>query len=221
VVRWAAKTESSAARRWGKRLTLSLALLALIVLAQGVWERSLRDRLMPRRLGVVEPGLLYRSGQIHRSLLRRVLEEYEIRIVIDLSGKKTADPDEVAEIAAVEDLGIEYFRLPLRGDGTGDLGHYETALTLMKEAAARGAPTLVHCVGGSQRTGLLVAFYRILIQGRSRTDAVAEMGPYGFDAEEDRAALRYLDTELEELRRRLVETGVIEAEAPSPGLEGP
>lgn len=43
-------------------------------------------------------------------------------------------------------------------------------------------PVLVHCQHGSDRTGMMVAVYRIVVQGWSKADALHEMtqGGYGF-----------------------------------------
>jgi hypothetical protein len=43
-------------------------------------------------------------------------------------------------------------------------------------------PVLVHCAQGSDRTGMMVAIYRIVVQGWSKDDAIKEMveGGYGF-----------------------------------------
>jgi protein tyrosine/serine phosphatase len=45
-------------------------------------------------------------------------------------------------------------------------------------------PVLVHCAQGSDRTGMMVAIYRIVVQGWSKDDALKEMidGGYGFHA---------------------------------------
>jgi len=43
-------------------------------------------------------------------------------------------------------------------------------------------PVLVHCAQGADRTGMMVAIYRIVVQGWSKDDALKEMvdGGYGF-----------------------------------------
>ncbi len=43
-------------------------------------------------------------------------------------------------------------------------------------------PLLVHCEHGSDRTGTMVAIYRIVVQGKSLGEALHEMtnGPFGF-----------------------------------------
>ncbi len=47
-----------------------------------------------------------------------------------------------------------------------------------------GAPYLVHCQHGADRTGMIMAMYRIVVQGWSKEDAIDEMvnGGYGFHA---------------------------------------
>lgn len=53
------------------------------------------------------------------------------------------------------------------------------ALRLIKN---RKGSILIHCKHGSDRTGLVVAMYRIIVQGWSREEAINEMklGGYGF-----------------------------------------
>ena len=44
------------------------------------------------------------------------------------------------------------------------------------------APVFVHCRNGSDRTGTMVAAYRVVVQGWSKEAAIREMrdGPFGF-----------------------------------------
>jgi len=50
-------------------------------------------------------------------------------------------------------------------------------------AMASRTPTLVHCLYGNDRTGILVGFYRVLVQGWSRARAWDEMILQGFHPE--------------------------------------
>ena len=60
-------------------------------------------------------------------------------------------------------------------------------------------PVFVHCLHGSDRTGLMVALYRVAIQGWTKDRAIAEMtdGPYGHHEEFEMLVdfLRKLDVE--------------------------
>jgi protein tyrosine/serine phosphatase len=50
--------------------------------------------------------------------------------------------------------------------------------------AQRLGPVLLHCQHGSDRTGLISALYRVIVQGWSKDDALAEMqgGEFGYHA---------------------------------------
>lgn len=57
-------------------------------------------------------------------------------------------------------------------------------LTIMAVAKLKGElPVCVHCALGSERTGAIVASYRVKVQGWSKEEAIREMtGPdFGFD----------------------------------------
>lgn len=55
-----------------------------------------------------------------------------------------------------------------------------TALDILTDK--NNFPIYVHCKHGSDRTGVVIAMYRIVVQGWSKEDAIAEMkgGGYGF-----------------------------------------
>lgn len=63
----------------------------------------------------------------------------------------------------------------------GNINPWYLTKALQVIANAKG-PVLVHCLHGSDRTGLVVAMYRIVCQGWSKQQAIAEMenGGYGF-----------------------------------------
>ena len=69
---------------------------------------------------------------------------------------------------------------------------------------------LVHCSAGSQRTGGVVAMFRVLIQKRSPESAVAELEQYDWQPNKDQVLLDYLNSHIGELARLLVEMDVIE-----------
>ncbi len=73
----------------------------------------------------------------------------------------------------IEKAGMNYIHFPigtLRRPKLDDLLH-----VLEYIADQRNQPVLVHCMNGSDRTGLVVAAYRIVVQHWSIEKAVAEM----------------------------------------------
>jgi protein tyrosine phosphatase (PTP) superfamily phosphohydrolase (DUF442 family) len=192
-----------------RRVALGVVALAIfVVVCGGVWRFVLRDRLIAKRFGVVVPGLVFRSGQISRHRIESVLTTYRIRCVIDLQGDDSNSPEQQAERETVKRLGIRRVSAPLIGDGTGEVEQYAVAVAELVRCRDAGEPVLVHCSAGSQRTGGVVAAYRLLIEGVSQADVLREMQRYDWNPRRDRILPQYLDRNLPELGRRLNARGI-------------
>ena len=139
---------TAAATRRRRRLTIAIASV-LAVAALITWHKALKYRFVAKRWGVVEPGLIYRSGQISRWMIEKTLARHGIGVVVDLTSLDPANESQQAELAAVEKLGIRHVRLPLRGDGTGDVGCYAAAIDILSQCQQSGTPVLVHCAAGA------------------------------------------------------------------------
>ena len=198
-------------RRRSIRFAGFLALAVATALA-GVllWNATLRDRLIPKRLVAVEPGALYRSGQISTDLIRGVLVQHDIQVVVDLNEiEERWREEQRAEEAAAAALGIRHIRLPLHGDGTGDVERFAVALAEIHAAQERDQPTLVHCAAGARRTGAVIALYQVLVQGVPTSAAIAELGRYG-NALEDSVLLAFVNEQMGPLAERLQDRGIIQ-----------
>jgi protein-tyrosine phosphatase len=201
-------------RRFGPGVVL-VALLVLVVAALVAWNNGLRDQFIPRNFGVVEPGRLYRSGQISARLIEPTLKQYGIESIVALADAGMKPRDLQAEQQAATNLGIERKVFPLSGDGTGRLQEYADAIAAIDRAIHQGKPVLVHCVAGAQRSGGVIAAYQVLVEKRSPQQAFAEMRRFGHDPHDNPHLLEYLNDHMGELARRLVESGVID-QVPDP-----
>lgn len=180
-----------------------------------LWEDVLQDRLIPKRWGVVEPGVVYRSGCLDAALVKSMLAKHNIQMIIDLTGEKVGDRDQEAEKAAAAELGIEIRRYPMAGNGTGKLDRYADAIASLTEAYRAKKPVLVHCAAGSQRTGGVVTCFRLLVQQKPVSQAYQEMQQYDWDPVDNAILPQFLNQNMAEIAALLVERGVIE-EVPDP-----
>ncbi len=73
---------------------------------------------------------------------------------------------------------INRVQLPMRTVHADD-AQIIAALRAIQQGEANG-PVLIHCKHGLDRTGLVSAMYRMVVQGWSKQDAVAEMTQGGF-----------------------------------------
>jgi hypothetical protein len=168
-------------------------LVAAIVLIVGVgpvvYYRSVYA--YAKRLREVEPGRLYRAGQMTADGLADAVRRLHIRTVINVQDE-FPDPDldrtfwrpgTVKERALCESLGVRYVHLkpelisrrlvPLCRPPV-----IEEFLAVMDDPDSY--PVLLHCHAGLHRTGVLAAVYRMEYQGWTREQAWQEMRAHGF-----------------------------------------
>lgn len=99
--------------------------------------------------------------------------------------------------------GIEQVQLPYRTNHVDD-SDILRALRAVQAAEAKGS-VLMHCKHGSDRTGLVAAMYRVVIQGWSKEDALNEMTEGGFgDSHHFKDGVRYMmQADVDKLRTAL------------------
>ena len=78
-------------------------------------------------------------------------------------------------------LIVYQVRMKSRNVGEDESAKVVAAMRFLNQGVALG-PTLLHCHHGADRTGALIAVYRMLYQSWTRADALAELidGGYGF-----------------------------------------
>lgn len=195
-------------RRWLK-VTVWIVVVACFTPLGIDGYKDLRDRLVPKRFGVVEAGKIYRSGQLHRALVRDTLAKNHIQVIIDLTHDDLSNVDQQAEQAAIRELGLQGFRFPMYGNGTGEVDQVAGAVAALAKAVHDGKPALVHCAAGAQRTGCVVATYRLLVKGDSPQDVLAELERYGWKPDHDQVLLNFLNERLPDFAEKLVQLGTL------------
>lgn len=168
-----------------------VAAVAVSVVAAWIYH----DSRVPRRFAAVEPGRLYRSGEITPRQLKHVTEQYHIQTV--LSMLNPSDPRSQVEKAAAEELGLLWVCVPLTGDGASTPEQRRQIKEILLDDSL--GPLLVHCAAGANRTGLAVGMYRIHHDGWNTSQVLDEMRRFGFEDEPHHANLREaLETEFDE-----------------------
>lgn len=200
-----------AASRRRSQLRVALVLGAAVLAV--TWAGSTlvdRDDVRPKRLVEIEPGLLYRSGQISPRLIHGVLEDLGIRRVVWMLHYDDREASHRAEREAIDALGIERLHFPMRGDGTGKVTRLADAIAAVHQARAAGEPVLVHCAAGSRRAAAVVSMYQLLVEGRPVDEVYRELDRYGARPVAQSPLLPFLNSNMRELAEELVERGVLE-----------
>ncbi len=121
-------------------------------------------------IGRVSPGI-YR-GALPEKTGYETLKKLGIKTVIDMrtTGSEKAD---------VEAAGMTSIAIPIQMSRSGLLPKVEQVVALMADPSNQ--PVYVHCRHGQDRTGIVVAAYRMSHQGWSLADAETDMQAFGFN----------------------------------------
>jgi len=204
-------SDTAAKYRFTKWLLIVVVLGAVVTGGLLIaWNNGLKTVFKPKKWGVVEAGKLYRSGQISKRLIRETLAKNHIGLVIDMSVEDT--PDTRAEREAVKELNIQRVTLPLRGNGVGNPEYYVTALSMIIDAERKHCPVLVHCQAGTERTGGVIAVYRILVNHMSEEQAFAEARSYGHNDRENPHLMPFIEEHLKDWKTELTARHMVTSE---------
>jgi len=131
------------------------------------WATSVSDGGVDN-LYLIEPGL-FRSAAPSSTGFEK-LAARGVKAILDLRGR--SEDKQVAGSAA-----LKLFHVPMSAWGLHDDRVLE-ALRILTDPSNR--PLLVHCQHGADRTGAIVALYRIVVQGWSKEAAINEMNLGGY-----------------------------------------
>lgn len=137
---------------------------------------------------------LYRSA-LPDSNAAPLLEKLKIGTVINFLPESDA--------SWLKAPGIRQVQLAYRTNHVDDTDVL-AALRAIQEAQANG-PVLMHCKHGSDRTGLMAAMYRVVVQGWSKEEALNEMTLGGFGTSNGfKDGIRYMmKADIDKLRTAL------------------
>lgn len=97
-------------------------------------------------------------------------------VKVDLDLREKGDATQV-ERKEAEKLGIKYVNIPMKPFSAPSDDEMERALSLLIEN--KSGPVFVHCRRGKDRTGTVIACYRIRHDGWSNRDALSEAKKLG------------------------------------------
>jgi protein tyrosine/serine phosphatase len=162
-------------------IQVSLGVVVVFALIAGPVAFAIHQQAQTRKFRVVRPGVLYRSGQMTKEGLARVLNDYRIRTVISLRDGLTAS--DRAEEEFCNSMEVNFLRiLPSQWGDVGGSVPVAEGVRKFREVMSdpRNHPVLVHCFAGIHRSGAYCAIYRMEFEHWSNADAIAEMKECGY-----------------------------------------
>lgn len=98
------------------------------------------------------------------------LKRMGVRTVVNLRDHHSDRDD-------IKGLGLRYLHIPCE---TSDPEMDQVVMFLKVAMDEANQPVFVHCMHGSDRTGMMVASYRMVVEGWPRDKALAELPVFGF-----------------------------------------
>lgn len=133
---------------------LSIGLFILIAVLSMLYFFVVRDNFHE-----VIPGKVYRSAQLSAEGFRHFIKEYHIRSIINLRGANPKRKWYQNEIRVSKELGIHHYNVRISAYHLPNPAHLRELVRVLQEAPE---PILIHCEGGSDRSGLASAIILIL-----------------------------------------------------------
>ena len=155
-------------------LTRVLAVAILFSATQLAWSRTDKNPDgLPNFAHVTD--VLYRGAQ-PTSLGFSNLHKMGVAIIVNFRD----EPDEIAaEKHEVESLGMKYVGIPWSASNNPSDAQVVQFLDLVR--ANPQTKVFVHCRRGADRTGTMIAAFRIAVEHKTVTEAVAEMHQFHYN----------------------------------------
>ncbi len=121
---------------------------------------------------------VWRSSQPSPQSIKLLKEKYGLKSILNLRGSEEADS---WEKSLADSLGINYIHFPMDARIPQSEDTLKTILKIVN--SSENHPILVHCLGGKDRTGIVIALYKLEKYNTPKDELITEMLMYGQDAE--------------------------------------
>ena len=142
-----------------------IAVLIAVPSSYVAWDQATYN------FGTVQPGRIYRSGQMPSSVLEQTIRDHHIKTVFNLRGSNRLERWYRDEVAATNRQGATQIDIAM--SSCVWMSHSQL-IAMVEVLDTAEYPILIHCARGSERTGLVSAFAELLRPGGTVADAHAQ-----------------------------------------------
>jgi len=120
----------------------------------------------------VTAGEAYRSAQLSRSELENRIKEYGLRSILNLRGE---NPDEQwyrDEISISKEYNVLHYDIALSAEQEPTGEEVQKIMEVFRKATR---PILIHCMSGADRSGLVSAMWKVIIDKETKKEAEGQL----------------------------------------------
>lgn len=136
----------------------------------------------------VENGQFYRSGQPTTGDLNKMITQQGIRTVINLRGEHPGQKWFDDEFAFLETKQLTFISLDFE---LKQIPHRRTLLAYLDAIETAPRPILIHCDNGVERTGEAAAIYEMVVNKKSKAEAMKMLSKTYYYNESDDPSKKY------------------------------
>jgi protein-tyrosine phosphatase len=141
------------------------AAIAVPILLFVAWDQATFN------FGEVQPGRVYRSGQMPAAALAQTVQTHRIKSVLNLRGANPENAWYRHEVTATNSAGATQYDVSMSSCVWMSRAQLRKLIEVLDTAER---PLLIHCQWGSERTGLVSAFAELCRPGGTLGDARAQ-----------------------------------------------
>ncbi len=145
-------------------------------------------RVDPIPTTVVDKDKFYRSGQPDLNELNKLITRDGIRTIINLRGEHPGEKWFDDEFALTESKQITFISLDFQ---LKQIPHRRTLLAYLDAIETAPRPILIHCDNGVERTGEAAAIYEMVVNKKSKAEAMKMLSKTYYYAESDDPSKKY------------------------------
>lgn len=154
--------------------TVFLAVVSLVAGAEVSWSQTNQEPKGLPNFGRVT-GTLYRGGQPTPDGFK-TLRAMDVGTVINF---RENHAETAKEKRKVESLGMKYVGIPWSAGHQPSTAQVLEFLDLVR--VNQNTKIFVHCRRGADRTGVMIAAYRVVVEHESVAEAISEMRRFHYD----------------------------------------
>ncbi len=108
----------------------------------------------------ITPGEAYRSAQLDSDKLEHYIKKFGIKSVLNLRGRNADETWYIDEIETCSRFAVEHYDVGMSAYHELDQTQVRKLLEVFRSARR---PILIHCQGGADRSGLVAAMWKVIV----------------------------------------------------------
>jgi undecaprenyl-diphosphatase len=120
----------------------------------------------------ITPGEAYRSAKLHRDKLEYYVKKYNIKSIVNLIGEDPHKPWYREELEVSAAFKLRHYDLSLSATEEPKEEDVAKLIEIFKTAPR---PVLIHCKGGSDRSGLVAAMWKVVVDKEPKSEASKQL----------------------------------------------